>query len=383
MALFHCPVCQLPLTDAEASLTNCTACGGSLVPSAEAQPAQPMAGAPSENRMGRRPFFQGMAVGAGAVAVLVMLLLMWYWKSGRQVDIAETKPAPATVPTANQKPDATPVATVPGPDAVGEKARVVYPLFAAARAKTLGEGLTDEDFAARAKPGPVPAEAPPAPKVADERPAPPQFPPNNLEPFGGLQGLPDKNIGGLLAMQGGPANQLEQIFKLAAERNQELEKLFNMAGMQDLDLQGALKGFQGFGKAGLLQGVQGFPGLPGVRPPGLKIEDPAPARSDDVDEVSLTGDGIGDKDLLPLRGLTKLRVVTVSRTAITDAGLAHLAGLKGLRQLYLTGTAVTDRGLEHLHGLTELRVLDLAKTRVTDAGVKRLQQVLPEVKITR
>jgi hypothetical protein len=308
-------------------------------------------------------------------------LLIWNWTTGRRAHLAEAKQAPATILTANQKPETAPVAPAPGPDAQGEKARVVYPLFAAARAKTLGDDLTESAAGARAKPGvvPAPVEAPPAAKVADERFVPPVLPPNGLEQFGLPPGLQDKDLGALLAMQGGPANQVEQILKMAADRNQELEKLFNMAGMQDLDLPGALKGFQGLGK---LQGLQAFQGL-AVRPPGLKIEDPPPTRADDVDEISLSGDGIADKDLLPLRGLTKLRVLTVARTAVTDAGLAHLAGLKGLRHLYLAGTAVTDHGLEHLHGLTELRVLDLAKTRVTDAGIKRLQQALPEVKITR
>ena len=70
-------------------------------------------------------------------------------------------------------------------------------------------------------------------------------------------------------------------------------------------------------------------------------------------------------------------------TAVTDAGMEHLKGLKGLRRLNLKGTQVTDRGLESLHGLTELRELDLSNTRVSDAGSRRLQQVLPNVEITR
>jgi hypothetical protein len=51
--------------------------------------------------------------------------------------------------------------------------------------------------------------------------------------------------------------------------------------------------------------------------------------------------------------------------------------------LNLIGTRVTDSDLVQLKGLTQLRALHLTSTNVTDEGVKKLQQALPNCKITR
>ena len=76
--------------------------------------------------------------------------------------------------------------------------------------------------------------------------------------------------------------------------------------------------------------------------------------------------------------------VGITFTKMTDARLEHLKGLENLRWwLYLNGTNVTDAGLEHLTGLSNLEALDLTGTRVTAEGVKKLQQALPNCKISR
>ncbi len=54
-----------------------------------------------------------------------------------------------------------------------------------------------------------------------------------------------------------------------------------------------------------------------------------------------------------------------------------------LQHLWLQNMRVTDAGLEDLTGLTKLATLDLSGTQVTDAGVAKLQQALPNCKITR
>ena len=54
----------------------------------------------------------------------------------------------------------------------------------------------------------------------------------------------------------------------------------------------------------------------------------------------------------------------------------------GQRILSLTGTDVTDAGLERLKGLSKLQRLKLQGTAVTEEGVKKLQESLPECKIT-
>ena len=63
--------------------------------------------------------------------------------------------------------------------------------------------------------------------------------------------------------------------------------------------------------------------------------------------------------------------------------LAQLKGLTKLRQLNLSRTAITDEGLAHLSGLARLSLLDLRGTRVTAAGVKTLSKTLPDVAVSR
>ena len=58
-------------------------------------------------------------------------------------------------------------------------------------------------------------------------------------------------------------------------------------------------------------------------------------------------------------------------------------GLNNLKDLNLTYTEVTDAGLEHLNGMKNLQSLNFFNTQVTDEGVKKLQQKLPNCKISR
>ena len=67
---------------------------------------------------------------------------------------------------------------------------------------------------------------------------------------------------------------------------------------------------------------------------------------------------------------------------VTDSGLRHLHRLRNLDRLRLNHTAISDAGLEHLAGITTLQVIDLTKTKVTDEGVAKLQQSLPNAKIS-
>ncbi len=71
------------------------------------------------------------------------------------------------------------------------------------------------------------------------------------------------------------------------------------------------------------------------------------------------------------------------RNRVTDNELELLTGFADLCRLDLSGTQVTDIGLENLKGLSQLKWLDLYQTKVTDAGVKKLQQALPNCRISR
>ncbi len=98
--------------------------------------------------------------------------------------------------------------------------------------------------------------------------------------------------------------------------------------------------------------------------------------------------GVTDAGLVHLKGSTKLETLNLYCTKVTDAGLTNLKGLTQLQSLHLgddmgEGAQITDAGLEHLKGLTKLKTLSLPGTQVTDSGVKKLQQTLPNCKITR
>ncbi|NQU23551.1 MAG: M48 family metalloprotease, partial [Candidatus Nealsonbacteria bacterium] len=98
--------------------------------------------------------------------------------------------------------------------------------------------------------------------------------------------------------------------------------------------------------------------------------------------LSLARTHITDAGLVHLRGLTDLRELRLQNTRIGDAGLAHLSGLTKLEWLELTGTQVSNTGLMHLKGLTNLKSLFLGETQVTDEGIGNLQKALPNCKIT-
>ena len=53
-----------------------------------------------------------------------------------------------------------------------------------------------------------------------------------------------------------------------------------------------------------------------------------------------------------------------------------------LNNLELSHTRVTDAGLTLRSGLNNLRRLSLGDTKVTDEGVKRLQEALPNTRVS-
>ncbi|MHB1037842.1 MAG: leucine-rich repeat domain-containing protein [Pirellulales bacterium] len=133
---------------------------------------------------------------------------------------------------------------------------------------------------------------------------------------------------------------------------------------------------------------------------GLALLDKLPSLQD----VNLeTSQNITEAGLTHLKGLAKLRRLSLCETQTTDAGLAHLAGLTELEELQLSDNRITDAGMAHLKGMTklkklnlnhasavasgvwitdmgiaqlagmnELRILEIEDTRVTDVGLRQL-----------
>ena len=101
-----------------------------------------------------------------------------------------------------------------------------------------------------------------------------------------------------------------------------------------------------------------------------------------VVHVRLSETEVTNAGLSHLECLTTLHELELMHTHITDAGLKSLGGLNQLQGLLLADTQVTDAGLEYIARLQQLQDVWLEDTRVTAAGVKRLQQALPNCKIT-
>ncbi len=94
----------------------------------------------------------------------------------------------------------------------------------------------------------------------------------------------------------------------------------------------------------------------------------AVARFSTLEELWLTNFAtkLVDDDLIALRDLGVLHMLSLYSADIGDAGLAHVAGLP-LTYLNVSGSRVGDAGLAHLAAMTTLRDLDLTSTAVTDA----------------
>ncbi len=99
--------------------------------------------------------------------------------------------------------------------------------------------------------------------------------------------------------------------------------------------------------------------------------------------LDLARNPITDAGLAHVGKLTRLRGLGLAGTKITDGGLAHLAGLENLTALHLGHTAISDAGLAHLHRLGALEKVNLFDTRVTDAGVAALVAARPGIQVVR
>jgi hypothetical protein len=120
---------------------------------------------------------------------------------------------------------------------------------------------------------------------------------------------------------------------------------------------------------------------------GTNEELVAASRLPRLERLALFNSHLTDEDLSLLRGLTKLRSLTVAaisdagwehlgaigQTRVTGVGLAHLPRPTKLLTLNLRGAPVTDEGMAFVGRLTALKDLDLGDTRITDRGMAHLR----------
>ena len=105
---------------------------------------------------------------------------------------------------------------------------------------------------------------------------------------------------------------------------------------------------------------------------------PDPSR---LKNLSLGRTAITDAGLANMAGCKELLFLDLSATAASDAGLAHFAAASKLDQLFLEGSKVTAASLPLIGGFKQLTQLDLAQLPLTDeslaplAGLKNLQRL--------
>jgi len=66
-------------------------------------------------------------------------------------------------------------------------------------------------------------------------------------------------------------------------------------------------------------------------------------------KLDFTERELTDKGIKQLKGLTKLKTLNLSFSALTDDGLRHLSQLKNLENSIVEGTNVTAKGVADLH----------------------------------
>jgi uncharacterized membrane protein YhaH (DUF805 family) len=98
-------------------------------------------------------------------------------------------------------------------------------------------------------------------------------------------------------------------------------------------------------------------------------------------ELRLGGAKIDDTGLKHVRGLTGLKLLDLSMTAITDAGIDCLLGLEHLTTLWIGGTRLSDAGLLRLAVLLRLRFVSALNTQVTREGAQRLEALVPGCRV--
>jgi len=85
---------------------------------------------------------------------------------------------------------------------------------------------------------------------------------------------------------------------------------------------------------------------------------------------------LNDDALVHVKGLAKLRQLSLRGISIDGTGFKHFQGLAQLQRLDLNETKVSDIGLEHLKNLTSLKQLGLWHTRVTNNGLANLRGLI-------
>ena len=97
----------------------------------------------------------------------------------------------------------------------------------------------------------------------------------------------------------------------------------------------------------------------------------------EIQDVRIGDERFCDADLSMLLEIPSLRVLDLSRTAISDDGIALLLQKSKLAGLDFSRTQISDRSLLTFDKLPELRELDIASTNVTKGALEEFRRRNP------
>ena len=194
----------------------------------------------------------------------------------------------------------------------------------------------------------------------------------DLRPLEGLTNLQRLVLNGTQVADLRPLEGLTNLQRLVLSDTQvaDLRPLEGLTNLQRLDLDGT--------QVADLRPLEGLTNLQELDLSDTQVADLRPLEGlTNLQRLVLRRTQVAD--LRPLEGLTNLQRLDLDGTQVAD--LRPLEGLTNLQGLDLDGTQVAD--LRPLEGLTNLRWLVLNGTQVADEQVVRLQEALPNLKISR
>lgn len=102
-----------------------------------------------------------------------------------------------------------------------------------------------------------------------------------------------------------------------------------------------------------------------------------------IEDINLEGCPISDAALLGVSKRENVKRLRLAKTKISDMGLAHIKGMKQLELLDLSDCVLlTSDGMKYLKGLTKLRNLSIGSPLITDEGLPHLANLTNMVAIS-
>jgi hypothetical protein len=100
-----------------------------------------------------------------------------------------------------------------------------------------------------------------------------------------------------------------------------------------------------------------------------------------IENLSLTGPGIGNDGFKHLASLTKLKHFQITGSVdLTDDGLQYLAGMRRLDSLTIHNSRITNRGFIHLYLLKTLHIIRIkSELPISSSAIARLRTELPHL----